>query len=105
MKRADITGNKPAVLLTKAENLRFKTDGKQISLQIMNGTIKELAFDRNSLAEWLRQFKFPVNIFEVLSSESIVSIANDYLISAPGIRLMIRLIKPPDFNRDQDPQA
>lgn len=61
--------------------LKISTDGRILFLQVFNGSIKEYPLRRAFLYKLLKWYNFPAGQLYKLSTETITSVCNDYLMN------------------------
>ncbi len=62
-------------------NLKIKSDGKMLMLQIMDKGIQDYPIRKSFLHKLLKWYSFPMNQFNRLSNETLISVCNDYLMN------------------------
>lgn len=94
---------------TAPANLKIVNSGKLLVLQVMNGTIKEYPLRRTFLYKLLRWYGFPLNQLAKLSTESVTSICNDYLMNIKRDKVIVKIenedalsILSPEYNEIAD---
>jgi hypothetical protein len=70
-------------------DLRLREDGSDILLQVIDKKVKEYKVNRDYIQTLLADYHLPDYFWEILSNESIVSVANDYLLSKESERMKI----------------
>src|SRR5690606_19868310 len=90
-------------------NLKIADSGELLTLQVMNGSIKEFPLRRTFLYKLLKWYGFPLSQLHRLSYESIASVCNDYLMNIQRDSVIIKIEKgdaltivSPDYNEITD---
>lgn len=90
-------------------NLKVVNGGRFLVLQVMNGKITEYPVRRTFLYRLLRWYGFPLNQLIKLSTETVTSICNDYLMNIKRDRVIVKTEKQdalsilsPDYNEITD---
>jgi hypothetical protein len=90
-------------------NLKVVNGGRFLVLQVMNGKIREYPLRRTFLYKLLRWYGFPLNQLTKLSTETITSICNDYLMNIKRDKVIVKTEKEdalsilsPDYNEITD---
>ena len=63
------------------ERLRIEHDGQRLRLLAVNGQVRDFPVRRSFLHKLLRWYSFPLSQLRRLSTETVASLANDYLLS------------------------
>lgn len=90
---------------TAPANLKIVNSGRLLVLQVMNGKIREYPVRRTFLYKLLRWYGFSLGQLMKLSTESVTSICNDYLMNIKRSKVIIKTEKDealsilsPDYN-------
>jgi len=90
-------------------NLKIVNGGRFLVLQVMNGKIREYPIRRTFLYKLLRWYGFPLGQLSKLSTESVTSICNDYLMNIKRGKVIVKTEKDealsilsPDYNEITD---
>lgn len=90
-------------------NLKVVNGGRILVLQVMNGKIREYPVRRTFLYKLLRWYGFPISQLMKLSTETITSICNDYLMNIKREKVIVKTEKEealsilsPDYNEITD---
>jgi hypothetical protein len=90
-------------------NLKVVNGGRFLVLQVMNGKIREYPVRRTFLYKLLRWYGFPLSQLMKLSTETITSICNDYLMNIKRNKVIVKTEKEealsilsPDYNEITD---
>lgn len=90
-------------------NLKVVNGGRFLVLQVMNGKIRECPVRRTFLYKLLGWYGFPLNQLTKLSTESVTSICNDYLMNIKRDKVIVKTEKEealsilsPDYNEITD---
>jgi hypothetical protein len=90
-------------------NLKVVNGGRFLVLQVMNGKIREYPVRRTFLYKLLRWYGFPLSQLMKLSTETITSICNDYLMNIKRNKVIVKTEKDealsilsPDYNEITD---
>ncbi|MBS4036157.1 MAG: hypothetical protein KGZ85_16965 [Ignavibacterium sp.] len=90
-------------------NLKIVNGGRFLVLQLMNGKIREYPVRRTFLYKLLRWYGFPLGQLTKLSTESVTSICNDYLMNIKRGKVIVKTEKDealsilsPDYNEITD---
>jgi len=90
-------------------NLKVVNGGRFLVLQVMNGKIREYPVRRTFLYKLLRWYGFPISQLMKLSTETITSICNDYLMNIRRDKVIVKTEKEealsilsPDYNEITD---
>ena len=62
-------------------NLKIKSDGKMLMLQIMDKGTQDYPIRKSFLHKLLKWYSFPINQLNRLSNETLISVCNDYLMN------------------------
>lgn len=71
-------------------DLRLRSDGRTLILQLTNGKVKEYQVRRSFVYKLLRWYGFPLKQLKRLSAETIANICNDYLLNIRS-RVILKL--------------
>lgn len=90
-------------------NLKVVNGGRFLVLQVMNGKIREYPVRRTFLYKLLRWYGFPIGQLSKLSTETVTSICNDYLMNIKRDKVIVKTEKEdalsilsPDYNEITD---
>lgn len=90
-------------------NLKIKPDGKFLKLSVMDKKVEEYPIRKSFLYKLLKWYSFPMNQFNRLSNETIISVCNDYLMNINREFVNVTLengealtITSPDYNEITD---
>lgn len=90
-------------------NLKVVNGGRFLVLQVMNGKIREYPVRRTFLCKLLRWYGFPISQLTKLSTETVTSICNDYLMNIKRDKVIVKTEKEdalsilsPDYNEITD---
>lgn len=90
-------------------NLKIKSDGKYLTLSVMNKKVKDYPIRKSFLYKLLKWYSFPMNQFYRLSNETIISLCNDYLMNINREYVNVTIekgealtITSPDYNEITD---
>lgn len=90
-------------------NLKIKSDGKYLTLSVMNKNVKNYPIRKSFLYKLLKWYSFPMNQLYRLSNETIISLCNDYLMNINREYVNVTLedgealtITSPDYNEITD---
>lgn len=90
-------------------NLKIKSDGKYLTLSVMNKNVKNYPIRKSFLYKLLKWYSFPMNQFYRLSNETIISLCNDYLMNINREYVNVTIekgealtITSPDYNEITD---
>jgi hypothetical protein len=78
-------------IVVKSSNLRLREEGEKIFIQIFDDGLNEFPVKRDSVRKLLAEYSLPDFFWDLLSNESIVSVANDYLLSKENKNFMLDL--------------
>ena len=71
--------------------LKLKDDNDRLILQVMNGSVKHYPVRRTFLYKLLKWYKFPVRLVYKLSTESVVSVCNDFLLNIKSEQVNVKI--------------
>lgn len=79
-------------LIVKSSNLRLREEGDKIFIQVFSKGLNEFQVEKDYVKRMISEFSLPDNFWDLLSNESIVSVANDYLLSKENENGSVELI-------------